>query len=169
MQHIVSIFEYFAKTNAINFAIMAFILYYILKKINFSSILNKSVEEVEHSIQKSEEDKKEALVLIDKAKYTLSNLPKDIKQIEDFTKQKSEVFQKQLEISTTKKIESINQNVDKVIAIEEKKISQEITGQTIINSVEKSKQDIIEKLKNNPDLHNKFIEESLNELDRTVL
>ena len=158
-----------AKTNTINFLLMAAILYWIIKKMNISSSLKKGVDNVIDTIKNSEQEKKNSQNLVDCAAATMSKLPEQIKEIEKFSEQKTEVFKKQLEESSNKTIENIKQNVEKVVAIEEKKISNHITSETVADSIEASKNNIIEMLKDKPNLKYKFIDKSLEELDRIQL
>ena len=59
--------------------------------------------------------------------------------------------------------------MQKSLTIEEEKFSNLLKDQTVIASVEKAKAGIIKQLEENPDLHAKFIAESLDELDRAKL
>jgi len=158
-----------AKTNTVNFLLMAAILYWIIKKMNISSALKKGVDNVINAIKNSEQEKENSQNLVNSAAATMSKLPEQIKEIEKFSEQKTEVFKKQLEESSKKSIENIKQNVQKVVAIEEKKISNHITSETVADSIEASKNNIIEMLKDKPNLKYKFIDKSLEELDRIQL
>ncbi len=169
MDNIISLFEYLAKSNTINFLIMAYILYWIVKKIDIKSMFEKSVKNIQDSIKQSETEKENSKNLLQDAKNTMDKLPKQIEEIEKFNEQKTETFKKQLEESSDAAIKNISKNIEKVFAIEEKKISNEITSETVSGSIEQSKQNIIEMLKNKPELHYKLIEKSLDELDRVQL
>ncbi len=158
-----------AKTNTINFLLMAAILYWIIKKMNISSSLKKGVDNVIDTIKNSEQEKKNSQNLVDCAAATMSKLPEQINEIEKFNEQKTEAFKKQLEETSNKTIENIKQNVEKVVAIEEKKISNHITSETVADSIEASKNNIIQMLKDKPNLKYKFIDKSLEELDRIQL
>ena len=158
-----------AKTNTINFLLMAAILYWIIKKMNISSSLKKGVDNVIDTIKNSEQEKKNSQNLVDSAAATRSKLPEQINEIEKFNEQKTEAFKKQLEETSNKTIENIKQNVEKVVAIEEKKISNHITSETVADSIEASKNNIIQMLKDKPNLKYKFIDKSLEELDRIQL
>ena len=158
-----------AKTNTINFLLMAAILYWIIKKMNISSSFKKGVDNVIDTIKNSEQEKKNSQNLVDCAAATMSKLPEQINEIEKFNEQKTEAFKKQLEETSNKTIENIKQNVEKVVAIEEKKISNHITSETVADSIEASKNNIIEMLKDKPNLKYKFIDKSLEELDRIQL
>ena len=169
MDNIISLFEYLAKSNTINFLIMAYILYWIVKKINIKSMFEKSVKNIQDSIKQSETEKENSKNLLQDAKNTMDKLPKQIEEIEKFNEQKTQTFKKQLEESSDAAIKNISKNIEKVFAIEEKKISNEITSETVSGSIEQSRQNIIEMLKNKPELHYKLIEKSLDELDRVQL
>lgn len=169
MDNIISLFEYLAKSNTINFLIMAYILYWIVKKIDTKSMFEKSVKNIQDSIKQSETEKENSKNLLQDAKNTMDKLPKQIEEIEKFNEQKTQTFKKQLEESSDAAIKNISKNIEKVFAIEEKKISNEITSETVSDSIEQSRQNIIEMLKNKPELHYKFIEKSLDELDRVQL
>ena len=71
--------------------------------------------------------------------------------------------------NTELQIENIKSNILKVINAEEKSLSAKLTQDTVNNSIELAKQNIINKLNENPDLHNKFIDDSINEIDRVQL
>ena len=137
--------------------------------MNISSSLKKGVDNVIDTIKNSEQEKKNSQNLVDSAAATMSKLPEQINEIEKFNEQKTEAFKKQLEETSNKTIENIKQNVEKVVAIEEKKISNHITSETVADSIEASKNNIIEMLKDKPNLKYKFIDKSLEELDRIQL
>lgn len=169
MQEILSFFKYLATSNTINFIIMVVILAVIVKKMNLSASMNKSISGVESSIKKSDEEKVISENKLAEAKDRIEKLPTDIKNLEEGAVAKADVFKSKIEESTQKTISGIESNIDRVISIEEKKISNIMTGKTVIASVELAKDNIKNLLKSNPDLHNKFFEDSLDELDKVKL
>ena len=68
-----------------------------------------------------------------------------------------------------KAIFNIEKNIDKVVSIEEKKISNLLTEKTSLASIELAKQHIEKMLEQNPELHNKFIQNSIDELDKVKI
>jgi len=169
MQEFISFFKYLATSNTINFIIMVAILAIIVKKMNLNSVFDSSISKVDASIKKSDEEKEKSEKLLTGAQKLIEKLPQDIETLEKEAVSKAEVFKAQIEASTQKTIFGIHQNVDRAIAIEEKKISNLMTGKTIKASVELAKSNIEELLAKNPELHGKFIEESLDELDKVNL
>lgn len=169
MQEIISIFKYLATSNTINFIIMIAILYAIVRKFRLASSFEKSIAGVESSIKKSDETKHNSENVLKVAEEAMGRLPEDIKIIESEAASKAEVFKNKIEESTQKTIFNIEKNVDRVISIEEKKLSNLLTGKTIVASVELAKNHIENLLENNPELHQKFIQESITELEKVKL
>lgn len=169
MQELISFLQYLAQSNAINFIIMLIILSVIIKKLNLQKSFNSSIKNVESKILHSDQEKETALTALSNAKNTINKLPADIASLENEAISKSEVFKAQIEESTQKTIFSIHRNADRAISIEEKKISNLITGATIKDSVELAVNNLQNMLDKNPELHKQFIEESLDELDRVKI
>ena len=68
--------------------------------------------------------------------------------------------------NTEEKVQLIEKNVERLIGAEEKTISAKITEKTLKTAIELARQTIKSNLENNQDLHNKFIDESIENIDR---
>lgn len=169
MDKIIDIIKYLIDTNIVNFALMVWFFWWVFDKIDIKKLMNNVVQAVKDKIQKSESEKESSNISMNKALETLNKLPDEIKEIEKFNTDKTELFKKQLEISTQKTIDKIENNIEKSIKIEEKNISKEVMNETIEKSIEQARNNIIEMLKSNPDLHNKFIQDGLDKLDKAEL
>lgn len=169
MQEFLSILKYLATSNTINFIIMVTLLAIIVKKMNLGASLEKSIEAVKSTISKSDDEKAGAQKKLDSAKDLIEKLPQDIKDLEEISKGKVEVFKDKIEENTQKAIFNIEKNVDRVVSIEEKKISNLLTEKTSLASVELAKQHIEKMLEQNPELHNQFIQNSIDELDKVKI
>ena len=148
---------------------MVALLAIVVKKLNLGASLDKSIEAVKNTISKSDAEKAQAQKNLDGAKALVEKLPHDIKNIEETAKDKVEVFKDKIEENTQKSIFNIEMNIDRVVSIEEKKISNLLTAKTSLASVELAKQHIEKLLDQNPELHNKFIQNSIDELDKVKI
>lgn len=166
MHNILTIFKYLADTNTINFIIMVAILYAIIRKLNVGDILEDLITKTQNTIKQSETEKENARISQLKAKASLEKLPEEIKEIKKFAKQKSEIFEEKLNESCKKTVDRINHNTNKILSIEEKKISNEIEHQAVSESINSARDNIISLLEENPDMHYEFIEESIKEFER---
>ena len=102
MQEILSFFKYLATSNTINFIIMVVILAVIVKKMNLSASMNKSISGVESSIKKSDEEKVISENKLAEAKDRIEKLPTDIKNLEEEAVAKADVFKSKIEELTQK-------------------------------------------------------------------
>ena len=169
MQEFISVLKLLLTSNFINFIIMLYVLAYVFKKFNLGNGIDASIEKVKDTIIKSDEEKAKAGDLVNNAKALLENLPKEVKDIEDIAKNKTEVFKNKIEADTNKIIANLEDNIGKAISIEEKKVSNLLTDKTSKASIELAKLQIQKMLKENPDLHNKFILDSLDEFEKVQL
>lgn len=166
MQSIFDFFKYLATSNTINFIIMVGILYWITKKIELNKNFESGIAKIKTDIKNSEDKKDISQKELDKAKAILDGLPQDIEILENNCNEKIDIFKEQIKTNTQKSILKINSNIDKTIAIDEKKISKTIVEETAKNSINKAELNIIKLLKEKPELHNEFIQNSIDELDK---
>lgn len=169
MHTIIDTIKYILESNIINFCLMAWVLVWICKKINIKSTFNNSIESVKNYIEKSKLEKQNSDKLVKESEKLISKLPQDIEKIEKFNIQKTEIFKKELEENTKESILKISKNIEDKKVIDEKIASNSIIKYSFCKSVEKVENDIIEKLKLKPELKYKFIDKSLEELDRIQL
>ncbi|MBQ8460350.1 hypothetical protein IJ541_09650 [bacterium] len=169
MQEILSILKLLAFSNTFNFILMLVIFALIIKKINLNKIFQSSIEKVENFIKKSDETKANSKKVLDDARILYDKLPDDISELKANSKNKIEVFRQKVDENTDKTIKSINENAKRVISIEEKKISNLLCEKTSTDALDLAKNEIIDMLKSNPELHNKFIQNSIDELDKVKL
>lgn len=169
MQELISILKIIVTSNTLNFIIMVLLLAYIIKKINLGQSFENAISTVKANIEKSDLEKQNAQSSLTKAEGLMKKLPEDIKVLEDNAKSKVEVFKAKIENDAQKSISNFEKNIGKAIALEEKKISNLLTDKTSKASVEIAKQHITKMLNENPDLHMKFIQHSLDELDKVSL
>ncbi len=169
MQEVISFFKYLATSNTINFIIMVVILGVIVKKINLKLSFDSAIDKVKTSIKQSDDAKSDSISKLAEAQTAIDHLPQDIASLEKEATDKAKVFKSKIEESTQKTISSIEGNVDRALAIEEKKLSNLLTGKTVVASVELAKDHIKQLLANEPDLHQQFIQESIDELVKVKL
>lgn len=166
MDSLLSLIKFLAQTNVINFLLMAGILVWIVRKLDMANSMENSVVKIKESIFKSEQEKEIAQKKVQHSRELFKKLPQEVEFILNTAKEKEQILKSELETSAQKSLENLHKNSEKLIQIEEKKISDEITKQTIVNSIEQSRKDIVRELEANPDLHRQFILDSLNEFER---
>lgn len=169
MDTLIKIIKYIFESNIINFCLMVWLFVWLSKKFNIKSAFDESIKKVENYIENSKKEKENSDNLLKESKKLIKKLPTEVKKIEEFSNQKSEIFKKQLDENTQKNIEKINNTINNTMEIDEKQASNSVMTYSTVKSIEKTRKDIIEMLKSKPNLHYKFIDKSLEELDRLSL
>ena len=166
MNEILHIWDTIVKTNTFNFAVMIALLWWICKKFNIGGILENAKQNVINSIEKSKEEKAAAKEKLEAANELVKNLDSDIaSQLNEVGKQ-GDLLSTDLLHDTENKISRINDNISRVVASEEQTISSRLTNKTATAAVKTAENHIKNILKNTPELHDRYIQESINELDR---
>jgi F0F1-type ATP synthase membrane subunit b/b' len=148
---------------------MVWILAVIVRKINLGNAFAKGVSEVKSLIVKSEDKKNESQKKLDEVNVLMEKLPQDVADLEEASKEKAKVFKNTIDENTKNTVSNLEKNVEKVISVEEKKISNLLQEESANASIELAKQKILEALATKPELHNEFIQDSLDELEKVVL
>jgi hypothetical protein len=154
----------FVQSNTFNFIVMLCILYWIAKKFNISGMLESFRSHVINSIKQAQANKEKAKLELNSAKDSIAGLEDTItEQLKNADKQAEDVA-KNIIMNAQKKAQQIELNADKLIKAEEKIVSAKLAAKTAKASAALSKKHIIDLLKANPELHKKFIEQSIQEL-----
>lgn len=169
MKEFFEIWDLIVKSNTFNFVLLVAIFVYFASKLDFSKILAKLQQDIINAIEAVKNNKKLAGEKLEKAKDSVKNLDSEIeleiKQANDTARAISETI-----FGTAgKRIETINNNVAKSIRNEEKSLSDKLTEKAASAAVALAKNHIINTLKARPDLQDKYINESIQELDRIQL
>lgn len=169
MQEILSILKTLAESNTINFIIMLVILGMIVRKIHLNDSFQSVADKIQNNIETSEKTKQNSQDNLVKSQKKMEELPNELAALEQTSASKIKAFEDNIAITTQKTITDLTQSIKKVMAIEEKKLSNHIKEKTSQDSIDLAKTKIIDILRKNPDLHNQFIQQSLDELDKVKL
>ena len=163
------VFDLILHSNLFNFAIFMLIIIVICAKVDIGSLLSKMRDKVVTEINNSKAAKEHASVELKQANDEYSKLPQELENISNFAAQKSESLSKQIELETEQKVANIVKNTQNILAAEQKHAASALISKLGVKSVEYAMYDIIQELTKNPQLHDKFIEESISKLDEVVL
>lgn len=169
MNELANIWNMIVQTNTFNFAILVLIFAVIFRKIKLGEVLENLKEEIVKAIKNAEEEKARAKNELAEAKKSIKHLDEDIQAAISSANSRAEQIASQILVNTQKEIDLIKSNIDKIIKAEEKTISTTLADKTAKASIALAKNHIISVLEDQPELHEKYINESINELDRIQL
>lgn len=169
MANLLHIWDTIVKSNTFNFIVMLLLLGWIVKKINLANTLNKFKSDIIKSIENSKQEKENGISVLKEAEKSVENIETEIAERLEVANKQAENIEKDILNLADNKIKQIEKSISKVIENEEKQISTKLIYNTTQNAVKLAKEKMSKLLEENPKLHEKFINESLKELDRIEL
>jgi len=160
------IWNVFVTSNTFNFVVFIALFALLFKKVNFKGMLEGMQKKVETFIENAKKEKEEALQLLNKAESSVANLDNELKDIVEDAEKSAQVISKKVLTEAEKQIESIEANATRIIKAEEKQLVAKLEKSASKASVEVAKTHIKNVLGQTPSLHEKYINESIDELDR---
>lgn len=166
LSKISEIWNIIVQSNTFNFVLFVLILAWVAKKIDVGQIISSlqaKIIKLIDDVKREHEAAKNELLNAEKA---VENLPTELKEIIQDAEKSADVISKKIMTEAEKQLESINNNAQKVIDAEEKLLISTLTKNTSKASIEAAKSHIQNTLTEAPSLHEKYINESIDELDR---
>ena len=166
MNELANFWNIIVKSNTFNFAVLLLIFAILFKKLNVSSLVEKIKQDIINTINNAKAERENAKNKLYDAQKSIEHIEEEIKQRLDEASLRGEGIAKQIAANADEQVKLIEKNISRVINAEEKTLSAKITEKTLKASIELAKQHIKNTLVNNPELHNKFIDESIDNIDR---
>lgn len=166
MNELANFWNIIVESNTFNFVVLLIIFAVLCKKMNVANGVEKIKQGIINSINSAKEEQERAKEKLKNAEKSIENIDNDIAKQLESASQRGEGLANQILANTEFKVQQIEKNAKRVIEAEEKTLSAEMTGKTLNSSIELAKRHIIATLENKPELHNKFIDESIENIDR---
>lgn len=166
MNELANFWNIIVKSNTFNFAVLLLIFAILFKKLNVSALVEKIKQDIINTINNAKAERENAKNKLYDAQKSIEHIEEEIKQRLDEASLRGEGIAKQIAANADEQVKLIEKNISRVINAEEKTLSAKITEKTLKASIELAKLHIKNTLVNNPELHNKFIDESIDNIDR---
>jgi len=160
------IWNIIVESNTFNFIIFVLLIALLLKKVNIGGAISSLQQKIVKIIEEAKKNKEEAHSELLQAEKAVENLGEELKIIVDEAQKSAKVLGEKILNEAKKQVEDIEQNAKKVIDAEEKLLISKLAKHTSQLSVETAKTHITGVLEQTPTLHEKYINESIDELDR---
>ena len=164
-----TVLDYIAWTNLFNFIIFAGIIVYLFIKLDVIGGLNKGANGVAEKIKESKTAKEESETKLQTIEDKVSHLEDEVNEIIKQSEENAKIVGEQIITDTDKSVENIKSNAIKLVENKTAILKNDIMRRASLASVEVAKDHIINELNNNYDLHNKLIDESIEEINRVEL
>ncbi len=154
------------QSNTFNFIIMLVIFVMLWQKLDITSKVEGMKLEIAEFIEKSKREKELATKHLQDAEKSVENLDNEIKEKLDKSKLMAQNVFHEIQDMANKSIEKIEANVDKIINNETRKVNTKLSHSTADSAINLATTKLQEMFAQNPELHNKQINEAIETLDR---
>lgn len=166
LSEILKIWNIIVESNTFNFLLFLFFIGLILKKINIASIISSLQQKIIKILDEAKNEKEDAHNKLLEAEKFIENLPEELNGIVCDAQNSAKVISDKISDEAKKQVEIIELNAQKSIDAEEKLLISKLTKNTSKASVDAAISHIKNILEKSPTLYEKYINESIDELDR---
>lgn len=156
--------EMIVKTNTFNFAILLLIFAIIFVKLNIPKIIENIKNDIINTVDNAQSEKLTSLNELDQTKNLVKNTDNEVAQQLNRAKISAKTLENDIKSNTSQQITNIEKNIERVIKSEEQKTHNELTEKTINSAIELAKLKIKSSLKEDETLHNRLLDNCLDEL-----
>lgn len=169
MENISEILNYIGRTNLFNFVIFISVIIFLIIKLDVAGMLEAAKKRVNQNIEDSKNAKSESEKFLKEIEDSVAHIEDEIESII----QKSEknvrlVGEKILEDAQNTAL-NLKDNAGKAAEARANLLKNDILKRALDASVEVARDHIMSELRNNPDLHYKLIDESVEALNGVSL
>ena len=157
------------ESNTFNFVLLAIIVLILLQKLDVNTAIEKLKEHTINRIKESEKAKDDAESNLADAKLKVKNSDNEISEKLKTAGIRADNVADMIDKVTSKKLRQISTNTKRVVENDGKTLISILSDKTAGNSVESAEKYIRNRLKAEPDLHNKYINESIDNLEKVLL
>ena len=156
-------------SNTLNFLIVLSIIVILVVKLNLKDKIEVLREEIKSYVDASADEKNIAEQNLSIIKEKIQKLPLQIEDIQKSTENSVKSIGEKIKSDIQEQKQDISNNAERILNLEMKKFKQKLTSVLSEKSVEIAKENAINQLKENNELHNKYIDNAIEELDRISL
>lgn len=152
------------QSNLFNFVLMLFVLAWIFKKFNIADKLEQGRKNIEDRIILSNLEKEKSIKNLYAAQAETENINKKVFEILDKSEKNALITGQKLVNDAIEQAKTFNDTVEKTEETETKTLKNSLTEKTARAAIKLARNRVETELKNNRDLHMKFINESIDAL-----
>lgn len=157
------------ESNLINFIVVFVIMAYIIKKINVGDKIENVRKTIKSYVDESSNEKAAAEKELSQIQAKIEHLQDDIKDIETTAQNNIKGFENKIQEEIYEKKKDIDKNAERILNLETKNFKDKLSSVLSEASINLVRKNAIEQLKNNRELHNKYINEALEGIDKINL
>ncbi len=168
MSELGSLWNLIVASNTFNFIVLVVIIAVVMSKLRVPELLTGLKDSIIAKIEASKKAKSDAEVSLSEALDKVKNLSNEVDEKLSLAKMQADNVAESIQEAAKRRIRQISDNVDKVIDAENKTLYTKLSDDTVKASINMATDYITRRLKENPDLHKRYIDEGIKELEKVV-
>lgn len=169
METFLGILDYISRTNLFNFVIFLTIIILLCKKIKVVEKIERMKTSVSDSIEESKTVKLDSESRLSSVEEGFSHLGEEIESILKKSEENANRVGEKILDDAEKSALVIRENTGKALENSRMLLKNELIRRASIASIEVAKSKILNELINNPELHDRLIDESINSIEGVQL
>ena len=165
MENLIEIWKQICESNLFNFVVMVLLLAWLVKKFDLGAKIEAGRKKIESNIAESETVKEENLKKLYEVQEASTKIDEEMLKVFSSAEEKARFVGEKLLEEGKIQAESIKENSKKTIDANVKTVKNEIIKETAEEAMKLAEQHIKSTLESDPNLHQKFIWESIDAID----
>ena len=163
------IWQLIIQSNTLNFLIVLAVVLFIASKLDIKTKLEKLRSEIQIFVDESSKEKENSLKTLNEVNEKIKHLPEEIADIKKTAENNVRGIEQRINSEIQEKMTDIENNAKRILGLETKKFKSKLSGILSQASIDLARKNAEEQLQNNRELHNKYISDAINEIDRINL
>ncbi len=163
------IWQIIVQSNTFNFLIVLAIVLFIVSKMDVKSKLDLIKDEIKSYVDSSVKENEDAKKALENINEKIKHLPEEIEDIKLSAQNNINGIEKRINEEIQEKMQDIENNAKRILGLETKKFKSRLSGILSQASIDLAKKNALEQLNDNRELHDKYIDEAIDEIDRISL
>lgn len=163
------IWQLIIQSNTLNFLIVLAVVLFIASKLDIKTKLEKLRSEIQIFVDESSKEKENSLKTLNEVNEKIKHLPEEIADIKKTAENNVRGIEQRINSEIQEKMTDIENNAKRILGLETKKFKSKLSGILSQASIDLARKNAEEQLQNNRGLHNKYINDAINEIDRINL
>lgn len=165
MENLIEIWKQICESNLFNFVVMILLLAWLVKKFDLGAKIETGRKKIESTIAESETIKEENLKKLYDAQDSSTKIDEEMLEVFNKAEEKARFVGEKLLEEGKSQTETIKENCKKAIDANIKTVKNEIIKETAEEAMKLAEEHIKSTLERDPNLHQKFIWESIDAID----
>lgn len=163
------ILQLLIQSNTLNFLIVLCLIIFLVVKLNIKDKIENLRNEIKNYVDASTNEKEQSDKNLEIIKKKVDKLPLVIEKIQKSTENSVKNLGEKIKNEIEEQKKDIENNAERIFNLETKKFKEKLTALLSEKSVEIARENALTQLSQNNDLHNKYIDNAIEELDRITL